>query len=142
MTDTQIADQADAPKFERDIYEVANQLGGYVDPSTDKKLAKFLLRESAEAAKLADEIISLRRAAVAQGTDQWRPMDIAPTEHGAKIIGSYDDDSGTEIIQTLYYSTFDWNWRRKLDGMVVPAPQMWLPYPRSRHEQATEAGGK
>lgn len=41
---------------ERDIYEVANQLQGWVDPSTPKDLAAFLLRESDEAAKLADTI--------------------------------------------------------------------------------------
>lgn len=44
----------------RDIYEVANQLGGYVGPNTPDDLAKFLLREADEASKLADEIVRLR----------------------------------------------------------------------------------
>ncbi|WCA57817.1 hypothetical protein G6M16_008935 [Agrobacterium tumefaciens] len=45
----------------RDIYEVANQLGGFVGPSTDKLLAKFLIREAEEAAELANEIVRLRQ---------------------------------------------------------------------------------
>jgi len=44
----------------RDIYEVTNQLGGYVDPSTPEHLANFLLREAFEAEKLAHEIIRLK----------------------------------------------------------------------------------
>ncbi|MBY3432801.1 hypothetical protein HFN89_01245 [Rhizobium laguerreae] len=63
----------------------------------------------------------------------WRSIDTAPRTHSAKIIGSYDD--GGEVIQPLYYSTFDWKWRRKLDGVVVPEPKAWLPYPQSRHEE-------
>jgi len=46
---------------ERDIYEVANQLGGYVSSATPKHLAAFLLREADEASKLADAIAALRR---------------------------------------------------------------------------------
>jgi len=45
---------------ERDIYEVANQLEGYVDPGTPERLAQFLLREGKAAADLADEIVRLR----------------------------------------------------------------------------------
>lgn len=45
----------------RDIYEVANQLGGFVGPSTDKFLAKFLIREAEEATALANEIVRLRQ---------------------------------------------------------------------------------
>lgn len=45
---------------ERDLYEVANQLGGYVGPNTEKRLASFLIRESEEASLLADEIVKLR----------------------------------------------------------------------------------
>jgi hypothetical protein len=45
---------------ERDPYEVANQLGGFVGPDTDKKLSAFLIREGKEAALLADEIGRLR----------------------------------------------------------------------------------
>lgn len=46
---------------ERDIYEVANQLGGYVGPGTEKHLAAFLIREANEASKLADRIEALER---------------------------------------------------------------------------------
>lgn len=49
---------------ERDIYEVANQLQGYVGPDTPKPLADFLMREGEEAAKLAEEIERLRSALV------------------------------------------------------------------------------
>lgn len=49
----------------RDIYEVANQLGGYVDRTTEPRLAAFLLREADAAAKLADEIVQLRAALIA-----------------------------------------------------------------------------
>lgn len=45
---------------ERDIFEVANQLGGYVGPGTEKRLARFLIREAEEASKLAYEIVRLR----------------------------------------------------------------------------------
>lgn len=50
------------PTLERDLYEVANQLEGYVGPDTPEPLAQFLLREGREAAKLADEIVRLRAA--------------------------------------------------------------------------------
>lgn len=46
---------------ERDTYEVANQLGGYVGPGTEKHLAAFLIREANEASKLADRIDALER---------------------------------------------------------------------------------
>lgn len=45
---------------ERDIYEVANQLQGYVGPSTPSDLSAFLMREGAAAGVLADEIVRLR----------------------------------------------------------------------------------
>ncbi len=48
--------------MKRDLYEVANQLEGYVGPTTPDRLAEFLLREGGEAAKLADEILRLRTA--------------------------------------------------------------------------------
>ena len=47
----------------RDIYEVANQLEGYVDEGTPERLAQFLLREGKAASDLADEIVRLRVAA-------------------------------------------------------------------------------
>ena len=44
----------------RDIYEVANQLEGYVGPDTPELLANFLMREGQFASDLADEIVRLR----------------------------------------------------------------------------------
>ena len=44
----------------RDIYEVANQLEGYVDMNTPDDLTRFLLKEGKAAAALADEIVKLR----------------------------------------------------------------------------------
>ncbi len=57
------------PGSQRDIYEVANQLGGYVDPSTPERLAKFLIREANEAALLSDEIVRLRHLLKADTED-------------------------------------------------------------------------
>lgn len=54
---------------DRDIYEVANQLGGYVDPGTEKNLGRFLIREAEEATKLANEIVRLRAALSPQKLD-------------------------------------------------------------------------
>lgn len=45
----------------RDIYEVANQLGGYVGPTTEGRLAEFLIKEANAAGDLADEIVRLRQ---------------------------------------------------------------------------------
>jgi hypothetical protein len=59
---------------ERDIYECANQLGGYVGPDTEDSLAVFLIRESNEAAKLADEIVRLRAAYQAALTVEHEPV--------------------------------------------------------------------
>lgn len=47
----------------REIYECANQLQGYVGPSTPEHLAKFLLREADAACDLANEIMRLRALA-------------------------------------------------------------------------------
>lgn len=44
---------------ERDIYEVANQLAGFIDEGTPEKLARFLRREADAATKLADRIRAL-----------------------------------------------------------------------------------
>lgn len=44
----------------RDIWELANQLGGYPGPGTDPKLASFLFREAKAAEEMANEIIRLR----------------------------------------------------------------------------------
>jgi hypothetical protein len=53
----------------RDIYEVANQLGGYVGPDTERRLADFLIREAKAASDLADEIVRLT-AALAEARDK------------------------------------------------------------------------
>lgn len=45
----------------RDIWEVANQLEGYVGPETEERLAAFLMREGHEAAKLAERIVELEK---------------------------------------------------------------------------------
>jgi len=50
---------------ERDIYECANQLEGYVGPNTEDHLAQFLLREGKAAAHLAGEIVRLRARIIA-----------------------------------------------------------------------------
>lgn len=44
----------------RDIWEVSNQLAGYVDERTPQDLCDFLIRESKAAADLAAEITRLR----------------------------------------------------------------------------------
>jgi hypothetical protein len=67
------------------------------------------------------------------GFPAWQTMESVAKTHGTTIIGSYDEGK-TEVIQTLYYSTFDHQWRRKLDGVGVPEPSAWMPYPPSRHE--------
>lgn len=48
--------------MKRDIWEVSNQLMGYVSTHTDKDLAEFLIREGNAAADLAYEIVKLRAA--------------------------------------------------------------------------------
>lgn len=67
---------------DRDIYEVANQLGGYVDPSTPKRLATFLIREAEEATKLADEVVRLRAERLAEQPLDWLRI--------AKAAGRYN----------------------------------------------------
>lgn len=60
----------------------------------------------------------------------WRPMpDLGRPEHHFKIIGCYDDEAGVEVVNPLFYSTWDYQWRRKLDGVVVNDPKAWMPYP-------------
>lgn len=60
---------------DRDNYEVANQLQGYVDMTTPEELAQFLLREAREAEKLADHIAALEarnaRLEEALGQAKW-----------------------------------------------------------------------
>ncbi|KAB2699398.1 hypothetical protein F9K79_09910 [Ochrobactrum sp. Kaboul] len=48
-----------ASELKRDIWEVANQLAGYVGPNTDERLAQFLIREAEAATKLAERIVEL-----------------------------------------------------------------------------------
>jgi len=78
----------------RDVYEVSNQLGGYVGPNTDKRLAAFLIREAGEACKLADEIIRLRsenariRKAAEAVIQQWDTPNWKLQEPTAKFINA------------------------------------------------------
>lgn len=65
----------------RDIYECANQLAGYVGPDTSEKLVQFLLRESAAASALADEIVRLRTAlATLPEPEGWQLVPVEPTQ--------------------------------------------------------------
>jgi len=87
----------------RDIYEVANQLGGYVDMSTPDDLAAFLLRESSQAAVLAERleiaeahVAQMERALrVASGRLTWcvsaRPG--VQTEDGAKLVSGWAEEA-------------------------------------------------
>lgn len=54
------SDELDRLVNGRDLYECANQLGGYVGPTTPKDLKAFLMRESDAACDLANEVIRLR----------------------------------------------------------------------------------
>ncbi|QDZ07436.1 hypothetical protein FPZ24_08055 [Sphingomonas panacisoli] len=47
---------------DRDLYECANQLEGYIDSATPDDLAAFLRREALVAAGLANTIVRMRRA--------------------------------------------------------------------------------
>ncbi len=92
----------------RDIYEVANQLGGYVDVSTPKDLADFLLRESDEAAVLAERLEAaeahveqMKKALqVAAGRLNWcvsaRPG--VQTEDGAKLVSGWADEATAALV--------------------------------------------
>jgi len=91
----------------RDIYEVSNQLGGYVDMSTPNDLAAFLLRESREAAVLAERLeiaeahVEQMAAAlrVASGRLTWcvsaRPG--VQTKAVAKLVGGWADEAAAAI---------------------------------------------
>jgi hypothetical protein len=59
-------------------------------------------------------------------------MDEVCKEHHSTVIGPYDDGP-YEVIQPIYYSAFDFQWRRKFDGVVVPNPRAWMPFPESRN---------
>lgn len=79
---------------ERDIYEVANQLGGYIDEATPDPLASFLRRESREAAKLAARIVELE-------TENERlkvEMFDAATAHGKTKVKVRKDAEQAEIL--------------------------------------------
>ena len=87
----------------RDIYEVANQLGGYVDMSTPQDLADFLLRESKEAAILAERLEIAERHAeqmaaalrVASGRLTWcvsaRPG--VQSDEGATLVTGWAQEA-------------------------------------------------
>lgn len=92
----------------RDIYEVANQLGGYVDPSTPKDLADFLLRESHEATVLAERLEAaeahveqMKKALqVAAGRLNWcvsaRPG--VQTEEGAALVSGWAAEATAALV--------------------------------------------
>lgn len=87
----------------RDVYELANQLGGYVDASTPGDLAAFLTREAREAAILAERLeiaeAHVQRMSkalrVASGRLTWcvsaRPG--VQTEEGAKLVSGWADEA-------------------------------------------------
>lgn len=92
---------------QRDIYEVANQLGGYVDMSTPDDLAAFLLRESEAAAVLAKRLEiaeahveqMAKALRVASGRLTWcvsaRPG--VQSKAGAKLVGGWADEAAAAI---------------------------------------------
>lgn len=96
------------PDEPRDIYEVANQLGGYVDMSTPNDLAAFLLRESKEAAILAERLEiaeahveqMTKALRVASGRLTWcvsaRPG--VQTEDGAKLVTGWADEAVAALV--------------------------------------------
>jgi hypothetical protein len=81
------------PGSARDLYEVANQLGGYVGPDTPKRLADFLIRESTEAAHLADEIVRLRREIATTFEVSIKPLEFqygcARSPYGVYLIENH-----------------------------------------------------
>jgi hypothetical protein len=83
----------------RDIYEVANQLAGYVDEGTPEKLASFLLREGKAAADLADEIVRLTAAIGAGGQTVAEPIAWARDRVIYDLI--HCDTPGFEGVQTM-----------------------------------------
>lgn len=95
-------------EHERDIYEVANQLGGYVDTSTPDDLADFLLRESRAAAVLAERLeiaeahVEQMSGAlrVASGRLNWcvsaRPG--VQSEDGAKLVCGWADEAVAALV--------------------------------------------
>jgi len=92
----------------RDIYEVANQLGGYVDTSTPDDLAAFLVRESKEAAILAERLeiaeAHVQQMAgalrVASGRLNWcvsaRPG--VQGDGGAKLVSGWADEAVAALV--------------------------------------------
>lgn len=95
----------------RDIYECANQLGGYVGPDTDDALAHFLLRESAAAVDLADEIVQLRSALEPQQEEAvaWRVRYVDQVDGWATFSGKPEwateklqDGSPKWVMEPLY----------------------------------------
>ena len=92
----------------RDIYEVANQLGGYVDMSTPDDLAAFLLRESKEAVILAERL-EIAEAHVAQMTGALRVasgrlnwcVSARPGvqgDGGAKLVSGWADEAIAALV--------------------------------------------
>ncbi len=84
----------------RDLYECANQLEGYVGPSTPVDLAAFLMREGAEAAKLADEIVRLRSLNARQG-EVLKPL-VALANEVFRSDGGHEMNSGKRDDQAIW----------------------------------------
>lgn len=90
-----------AELIERDIFEVANQLEGYVGPDTPEPLANFLLCEGKAAAALADEIVRLR-AALSLAESRGRQIG---REEAAKVVDDnqiYDSSAGQGVEPRHY----------------------------------------
>lgn len=90
---TAVATMADI--VERDIWEVANQLLGYVSEATPKHLAEFLIREGKEAAKLAEEIERLRT----EHAEAIRQARAEALEEAAQIAD--DSEKGSVRLRNL-----------------------------------------
>lgn len=89
----------------RDIYDVANQLGGWVGPDTEKDLADWLLRESEAAADLADEIVRLRLALTSKKdipSPDGRMRELAKANNTlARINGDHRDEWRAKAVELM-----------------------------------------
>lgn len=79
----------------RDIWEVANQLVGYVGPDTEARLANFLLREGKEAAKLAERIVALENTRAAPDVPELVRYDL--DKRGVPWIEMEQRDDGDYV---------------------------------------------
>lgn len=77
----------------RDIWEVSNQLAGYVDERTPQDLCDFLIRESKAAADLAAEITRLR----AENAGMREALKPFALERSTLDLSRYDDENQVEV---------------------------------------------